>query len=60
MVILTASQDFLAFQVSIEMIQCFLKDLIRCPEGWFVGNGVDGFLLDLYQEALGFGFHLKI
>jgi hypothetical protein len=25
-----------------------------------VGNGVDGFLLDLYQEALGFGFHLKI
>lgn len=58
--VLRASEHLLLLQVPIEVIECFLKDLIRRPESWFVSNRVDGFPLDLYQEALGFGFHLKM
>jgi len=50
--VLRGSDDLLLLQVPIEVIKCFLQDFIRGPEGWFVGDGVDCFLLDLYQDPL--------
>lgn len=57
--VLRASEDLLLLQAPVEVIECFLKDLIGSPEGGFVGDGVDSFLLDLYQDPLGFRFHLN-
>jgi len=48
--VLRGSDDLLLLEVPIEVIECLLKDLIRCSEGWFVGDGVDCFLLDLHQD----------
>jgi hypothetical protein len=55
-----ASQDLPLLQAPVEVIEFFLQDLIGSSEGRLEGHGVDGFLLDLYQDPLGFRFHLKM
>ena len=49
-----ASKNLLLLQAPIEVIECFLQDLIRCSEGRFMGNRIDRFLLDLHKDPLGF------
>lgn len=51
------SENLLLFHAPVEAIKFFLKDLFACSEVRFMDNGVDGFLLDVYQDLLGFRFY---
>jgi hypothetical protein len=58
--VLRISDVLLLLQLPLDVIECFLKDLLGCFEGWFLSDGVEGVLLNLYKYLLGLQFYMNM